>query len=196
VLIWSKLKTAPADIATDGVKSIYEKYIYSSSVTSDKGTTIFRPKEYFDQQDKDIYGDQGSPTHNSGVFDVFTQGPLGSLFAAIDKTGRTVNPMPESMKATLRKLGSGSFGYSDIANMKNPLNAMFFAPSANSGGGGGARTAPPVTTGKSISPQDAFNIGVKGIEAARAMNTRASRTSGTSRTSSGIRYHTKVKEVA
>lgn len=59
---------------------------------------------------------------NTGTFDFLTKGPIGLLFGGIDYAGKSINPMPEDIKATQKKLGSGNFNIDDIANPNNPIN--------------------------------------------------------------------------
>lgn len=60
--------------------------------------------------------------NNAGTFDFLTKGPIGLIFGGIDYAGKKINPMPEDLKNTQKKLGSGNFSVDDIANPDNPIN--------------------------------------------------------------------------
>lgn len=137
---FSKIQEA-IDGISGGSSSVISSYVEKSVEKSSAVSDIFMPDTYFAEQNRDIYAEpenqtSGGTTGPGGTFDFLTNGPIGSGFAAVDKFGRWLNPMPADLKNTQKKLGSGNFTVSDIANPDNPINSFLgFTKSSSSKSG-------------------------------------------------------------
>lgn len=114
------------------IESIKETVKETAGGSSKDPTTVYNlllnPEMLPESQNQEIYADNPNTDYQSSTgtagewANFLTKGPIGAGFNVISEIGTAINPMPEDLKNTQKKLGSGNFSIDDIANPDNPIN--------------------------------------------------------------------------
>ena len=99
---------------------------------------ITKPEERVASKNVEIYSENPDQTTRTqygtagplaGFTDLVTKGPIGVIGNVIADIGSSINPMPDDLKATQTKYGSGNFGVEDIAGQDSLYRKLFIKES-------------------------------------------------------------------